>query len=104
MIGLFWDGAGFERCIMYIVKRTQLYMDDEIIDRLKELGERRGTTMSALVRDAVRQTYFQFQLPENWRKLLKSAEGSWKDEPGRPDPDRYIRELRKDSRPQRLSK
>ena len=89
---------------MYTVKRTQLYMEDEIIDKLKELGERRGTTVSALVRDAVRQTYFQFQLPGNWREVLRAAEGAWKDQPGRPGPDQFIRELRKDSRLERLRK
>jgi len=37
------------------VRRTQLYLDEEMIRLLAAESRRRGTTMAALVRDAVAQ-------------------------------------------------
>ncbi len=45
------------RCILYIVRRTQLYLDDHLWDALHARARSRQTTISELVREAVRERY-----------------------------------------------
>jgi hypothetical protein len=46
-----------ERCSLYIVRRTQLYLDDHLWDALHARARSRKTTISELVREAVRERY-----------------------------------------------
>jgi hypothetical protein len=46
-----------QRCITYIVRRTQLYLDDQIWGALHARARRENTSMSELVRQAVRERY-----------------------------------------------
>ena len=75
------------------MKRTQLYLDDGVMERLKVLSRKQGVTVSHLVRDAIDRTYIQPGPPPNWRELYKQAVGSW-NRPDAPDPDEFIRKLR----------
>jgi hypothetical protein len=54
-----FDERGREtgRCIIYIVRRTQLYLDDDLWNALHARARSRKTTISELVRDAVRERY-----------------------------------------------
>ena len=45
------------RCIIYIVRRTQLYLDEQLWDALHARARDAGTTISELVRQAVRERY-----------------------------------------------
>jgi hypothetical protein len=45
------------RCTIYIVRRTQLYLDQQIWDVLHARARRENTTVSELVRQAVRERY-----------------------------------------------
>lgn len=45
------------RCTIYIVRRTQLYLDDQLWRALHARAQREHTTISELVRQAVRERY-----------------------------------------------
>ena len=46
-----------QRCILYIVRRTQLYLDEDLWGALHARARSRQTTVSELVREAVRERY-----------------------------------------------
>ena len=92
------------RCIIYTVRRTQLFIEDQTLRKLKQLGAARKTTVSALVRAAIDKTYFQSKLPANWRQVLDEAFGLWNDRSDLPDAAAYVRRLRKDTRRKRLGR
>ena len=84
------------------MQRTQLYMDPATLRRLKKLGAARKTTVSALVREAVEQTYFAHRPPAGWRRILEEASGTWEDRDDLGDSTDFVRSLRKSTRPGRL--
>ena len=47
-----------ERCIIYIIRRTQLYLDEQLWGALHARARSERTTVSELVRQAVRERYF----------------------------------------------
>src|SRR5260370_37255492 len=51
------DPDGHRRCIIYIMRRTQLYLDDHLWNALHARARSRKTTISELVREAVRERY-----------------------------------------------
>jgi hypothetical protein len=84
------------RCIIYIVRRTQLYLDDELWTLLHTLSRQSKKTISDLVRDAVRSKYGIARRKEAFENVI----GLWKD---RPDiGEDYIRKLRGGSRLEKL--
>ena len=87
---------------MYIVRRTQLYLDDELWNALHTRARMDGTTVSELVRTAVRDRYLG-NLEER-RKAMKAFVGVWKDRSEFKDPEAYVRRLRRGSRLERLQK
>jgi len=90
------------RCIIYIVKRTQLYLDDDLWDALHVRARSQGTTVSELVRQAARERYLgNF---EERKKAMQAVVGIWKDRPEFSDPEKYIRRLRRGRRLERLGR
>ena len=83
------------------MQRTQLYMDPAALRRLKKLGAARKTTVSALVREAVEQTYFAHQPPPGWRRILDEASGTWQGRDDLGDSTDFVRSLRKGTRRRR---
>jgi predicted transcriptional regulator len=88
--------------MIYIVKRTQLYLDDELWNRLHERARAKHTTISALVRDAIR-TQYPSSLEER-RKAMEAFVGLRKRRFANVDAVEYVRKLRKDDRLQRFHK
>lgn len=88
------------RCIIYTVRRTQLYLDEGMLKLLKIRARQHGCTVSDLVREALREKY----LPdaESRRRALESMVGLWKDRTDLPDTEEYVRELRRGNRIERL--
>jgi hypothetical protein len=83
--------------------RTQLYFDDDQWDALRNRARRQGTTISNLVRQAVRERYLG-NLDER-REAMEGLVGIWKDRTDLPDStEEYVRSLRRDTRLERLSK
>src|ERR1700721_3816250 len=63
-----------QRCILYIMRRTQLYMDDELWKALHLEARMEKTTISDLVRRAVRDRYSR----EKRRVAITGFAGIWK--------------------------
>lgn len=84
------------RCTLYIVRRTQLYLDDDLWNALHIRSRQEKTTISELVRQAVRERYLD--KADERRAAMLGIVGIWKDRADIQDSTAYIRELRKDRR------
>jgi hypothetical protein len=85
------------------MRRTQLYLDDDLWNVLHSRARSQGTTISDLVRQAVRERYLG-NLDER-RKAMEAIVGMWKDRTDLPDStEEYVRSLRRDTRMERLEK
>lgn len=87
---------------MYTVRRTQLYLDDDLWQALHARAHAEGTTMSALVRKATRERYLG-KLEER-KRAMQAIIGIRKDRPEFQDSDAYIRGLRREDRIERLAR
>jgi len=85
-----------QRCIIYIMKRTQLYLDEDIWKALQIRARQSGTSISELVRQAVRDKYGAS--PANRREAMQAWVGVWKDRDDLPSTEAYVRQLRKGGR------
>jgi hypothetical protein len=83
------------------VRRTQLYLEEELWTALHARARRENTTISELVRQAVRERY-GVDLEER-RKRMMSIVGIWKERDEIGDSTEYVRSLRRGARLQRLS-
>jgi hypothetical protein len=85
------------------MKRTQLYLDDDLWNALHNRARIEKTTISHLVRQAARERYLG-NLDER-RKAMKALVGIWKDRTDLPEStEEYVRSLRRDTRMERLDK
>ena len=89
--------------MMYIhhMVRTQLYLDEAIHARLRDLARKQKRTISELVREALRRAYGTGG-PDERLQTLKAIRGLWQD---REDinSQEYVRRLRSDTRRKRRS-
>jgi hypothetical protein len=83
------------------MRRTQLYLDDDLSNALHARARTSGTSISELVRQAVRERYFG-KLDE-LKKAMRAVIGISKDRVEFADPERYVRKLRRGTRLDRLS-
>ena len=86
--------------MIYIVKRTQLYLDEDLWQALHTKAAIEKTTVSDLVRTAARERYLEDS--DKRREALMGIVGIWKDRTDLPDTETYVRNLRKGSRLKRL--
>ena len=83
------------------MKRTQLYLDENIWKILEIQSRQTGTSISELVRQAIRDKYLPS--PEERRRAMQAVVGLWKDRTDLPDTETYIRQLRRGRRLRRLA-
>lgn len=79
---------------IYIMKRTQIYIDEDMYSALKRKVEMKNTTISEVVRECVQET-----LMKDTEKILKALDeicGMWKKR--KIDVKGFIRTLRRDRR------
>ena len=82
--------------------RTQLYLDEAIHRRLRELAEKQGRTVSELVREALIRVYAPAE--EDLRvATLDGLAGLWRDRKDIGKKGEYVRQLRRDTRRHRRS-
>lgn len=81
--------------MLYIMKRTQLYLEENMWKLLEIRARQAGTSISELVRQAVREKYWH--QPANRAQALKKLIGIWKDRKDIGDSTEYVRKLRKNS-------
>ncbi|MGB8013508.1 MAG: ribbon-helix-helix protein, CopG family [Terriglobales bacterium] len=85
------------------MRRTQLYLDDDLWNALHARARSEKTTISHLVREAARDRYLG-NLEERRRAMLAFV-GIRKDRKDLPDStEKYIRSLRRDTRLERLGR
>jgi Ribbon-helix-helix protein, copG family len=84
------------------VRRTQLYLEDDLWAALHAKALLEGATISELVRVAVRERYMG-NLEER-RAAMLGVVGLWKDRAGLADTESFIRDLRDDDRLERLER
>ncbi|HEX4064918.1 MAG TPA: CopG family transcriptional regulator [Acidobacteriaceae bacterium] len=82
------------------MKRTQLYLDDDLWKALHSQARREKTTVSDLVRRAARDRYLGGR--EERARAMQAWVGVWKDRDDLPDTEQYVRNLRDDDRLERL--
>ena len=86
--------------MIYIMRRTQLYLDDRLWSALHASARSRKTTISALVREAARERYLGRQ--DEQRKAMQEFVGSQKRPSDSHDTVEYVRSLRRGDRLDRL--
>ena len=86
--------------MLYIMRRTQLYLDDDLWTALHAKALLEGATISELVRVAVRERYMGNQ--EERRQGMLGIMGLWKDRDDLEDTDAMVRRLRDDGWRKRL--
>jgi len=84
------------------MKRTQLYMEEDVWKVLQVKARQSHKTISELVREAVREKYLSN--PTEREHALMGIVGLWKDRTDLPDTQTYVRQLRKGTRLKRIFK
>jgi hypothetical protein len=82
------------------MKRTQLYLNEDIWKALHVQSRQQGTSISELVRQAVRDKYGNS--PARRTQAMQAIVGIWKDREDLPDSTEYVRRLRKGKRLRRI--
>jgi hypothetical protein len=83
------------------MRRTQLYLDDDQWKLLHMIAQQSGGTISELVRNAIREKYSQDRAGRV--EAFESIIGLWKDRTDIGETEDYVRDLRRDSRLERLA-
>jgi hypothetical protein len=84
------------------MRRTQLYLDDDLWNALRTRARSEGTTVSDLVRQAARERYLG-KLDER-REAMQAFVRARKNRTELSDSVEYVRSLRRGSRLERLGK
>jgi hypothetical protein len=82
------------------MRRTQLYLEDDMWQALQVRARQSGSTMSELVRKAIRDTYLGSSIDR--KAAMTGIVGLWRNRSDIGDPQEYVRNLRKDTRLDRL--
>ena len=82
------------------MRRTQLYLDDDLWTLLHMLARQSGGTISELVRTAIREKYSQDRARR--KEACEAIVGLWKDRTDIGETEDYVRDLRRDSRLERF--
>jgi hypothetical protein len=82
------------------VRRTQLYLDDDLWIALHTRARSQSTTVSELVRQAVRERYLG-KLDER-KSAMRAFVGIRSGRTDLPDSSKYVRRLRRGSRIERI--
>jgi hypothetical protein len=75
------------------MKRTQLYLDEDMARTLAAESRRRGTTVSELVREAIATVYGRGARRER-RAIIHRLAGVWADRDDLGDTQEFVRTLR----------
>jgi hypothetical protein len=82
------------------MKRTQLYLQENIWKLLHMRSQQLGTSISELVRQAVKDKYANSRV--NRREAMQAIVGMWKDRRDLRDSNAYIRGLRRGKKLRRI--
>ena len=82
------------------MRRPQLYLEEYVWKLLQTLARQAGCSVSHLVRQAVREKYFD--PGQNRRRAFEAVVGLWVDQTDLPNTETYVCGLRNGSRQKRL--
>jgi hypothetical protein len=80
---------------LYIVRRTQIYLDEEQAERLASRAAAEGTTLSALIREAIDELLERGGEGERLAGFRRAVEASAGLAPELPEGRSYVEELRR---------
>lgn len=83
------------------MRRTQLYLDDELWKLVHTRARQSGVTVSALVRDTLRERYCDAHVSR--KDAFEKVIGLWKDRNDLGETEDYVRELRRGTRLKRFA-
>jgi hypothetical protein len=83
------------------MKRTHLYIEEDILRILRRISKKRSTTISELVQDALRKVYAGEQRADS-AFILRETAGIWKDRKDIRSAEEYVRTMRRDTRRESL--
>jgi Ribbon-helix-helix protein, copG family len=83
------------------MKRTQLYLDEDIWKALHIQSRQRRTSISDLVRQAIRDRYVSSTADRS--KAMQALVGMWRDRDEIRGAEKYVRRLRKGKRLRRIA-
>lgn len=83
------------------MKRTQLYLDEEVARILDTLSRQQGTTVSELVRTSLRERYMPGRDLDKV-SLARELSGIWRRPKDLKEIDKAVRQLRRGSRLKRF--
>ncbi len=86
--------------MLYIMHRTQIYIDDDLWAILQARATQEHTSVSALIRTAARKNYSVDYAAR--AAAMQAFVGLWKDRDDLPDTETYVRELRRGDRRQKM--
>jgi hypothetical protein len=75
------------------MRRTQLYLEDDMWQALQLRARQSGSSMSELVRKAIRDTYLGASAGR--KAAMTGIVGLWKDRDDIGDPQQFVRKLRR---------
>jgi len=84
------------------MKRTQIYLDDDLLKLIQSIATARRTTVSGLVRGALREKYLTHK-PDR-EQILLAGIGAWGDRKDLGDSTGFVGRLRKGARAARLKR
>lgn len=87
-------------CILYTMRRTQLYLEDQTWAVLEVLARQAQCSVSDLVREAIRERYVQGATPR--KRAMQAVVGLWSQRTDLPSTEAYVRRLRRDTRLKRF--
>lgn len=87
---------------MYIVHRTQLYLDDDIYRALAAVASSEGKTISEAVRERLARSLAERRVDP--LRAIDRALGAWGDRSDLPATDGIVRDLRRSERVRRHGK
>jgi len=87
--------------MIYTMRRTQLYLPENLWKLLHLRSRERGTTVSELVREAIGDKYGESRAGR--QQAMQALVGLWRDRRDLPGTQTYVRGLRKGKRLKRTS-
>ena len=84
------------------MRRTQLYLDEEMARILSTLSRQKGTTVSGLVRECIKEKFGRLAKADK-ATLARELGGLWKARKDIGSIDAHIRQLRKSTRRRRMT-
>jgi Arc/MetJ family transcription regulator len=86
--------------MIYTVRRTQLYLDDDLWVTLRLRSQQARTSVSEMVRRAVREKYSTGLAGR--QQAMQDFAGMWRKRTDLAEPEDYVRTMRRGSRLERL--